>query len=133
MRICITAHLHVFYDVPEDDDTIADLTIADLTANIENGIQHLFEEGLLTGDVEDAECLTFEASFSSEFAPLLPAAEHILDIREDLKSLGHSLLSEDPDKLLRLAYDQGLVDDDGMYDPSEAARQYASTIQEQGL
>lgn len=129
MRLCITTCLHIFYDVPEDKDTIAGIT-----TNIENGIQHLFEEGLLTGDVEDAECLTFEASFSSEFAPLLPAAEHILDIRKDMKSLGHYVNANVPDdKLLRLAYDQGLVDDDGMYDPSEAARQYALNIQEQGL
>lgn len=128
MRLCITTHLHVFYDVPEEGDNIADLT-----TNIENGIQHLFNEGLLTGDVEDAECLTFEASFSSVFAPLLPAAEHIDDIWRDLKRLGHGMLPRDEAKLLRRAVDQGLVDDNGMYDPGEAARQYANTIQEQGL
>ena len=128
MRLCITTQLHVFYDVPEEGDNVADLT-----TNIENGIQHLFNEGLLTGDVADAECLTFEVSFSSEFCPLLPAAKHIDSIWKDLKCLGHGMLPSDDAKLIRLAYDQGLVDDDGMYDPGEAARQYARNIQEDGL
>lgn len=128
MRLCITTHLHVFYDVPEEGDNIADLT-----TNIENGIQRLFNEGLLTGDVEDAECLTFEASFSSVFASLLPAADHIPSIRADLKRLGHRFVGFTDEAFLRLAYDQGLVDDNGMYDPSEVARQYANTIMEQGL
>ena len=127
MQLAITAHLTVFYEVPDED------SVAELTDKIENGFQHLFDEGLFTGDVADAECLTFEVSFSSVFVPLLPAAEHIDSIWKDLKRLGHGMLPRDDAKLIRFAQDQGLVDDDGMYDPGEAARQYARNIQEDGL
>ena len=125
MQLAITAHLTVFYEVPDED------SVAELTDKIENGFQHLFNEGLFTGDA-DADCLTFEASFGSEFVTLLPAAKCINDIRKDLRSLGHYVNMSD-DALLRMAVDQGLVDENGMYDPGEAARQYANTILEQGL
>lgn len=130
MRLCITAQLTVFCKVSDGDK--AD----ELCVNIENGISRMYEEGLLTGDVEDAECLTFEVSVSSVFTPLLPAAEHLEEIWDDLKALGHGFIP-DPEtageKLICRAYEQGLVDDNGMYDPSEGARQYAQQILEQGL
>lgn len=128
MRLAITAHVTIFYEVETDGGA------AELCDNIENGIQFLVDNGLLTEGVQDAEYLSFETTLSSDFAALLPAAEHIEDILDDLRSLGHYTghLSDDA-AIIRAGRDQTLVDADGMYDPAEAARQYANTILEQGI
>lgn len=80
---------------------------------------------LTSGGYVDGDIITLEED------TLVPADEHIEDIRSDLKALGHYVGFPD-DKLMRLAVEQGLVKN-GMYDPDEARRQYASNIMEEGL